>query len=100
MKDKRELIRVVRTDGNEFSLDFTGKKPGRGAYICPDITCLERSYKQKGLERSFAVKRKSKDETKSESAVKVSVPPEIYARLKDELLVGKHEKQHVSERRG
>jgi hypothetical protein len=68
MKDKRELIRVVKT-GSEFSLDFTGKKAGRGAYICPDAACLEQARKQKGLERSF----------------KQAVPSEIYARLKDEL---------------
>ena len=40
MKDKRELIRIVRNDAGEFSLDRTGKKPGRGAYICPNTECL------------------------------------------------------------
>lgn len=53
MKDKRELIRVVRSNEGEFSLDFTGKKPGRGAYICKDIECLNKAEKNKGFERSF-----------------------------------------------
>ena len=72
MKNKRELIRVVRTeteDKIEFSLDFTGKKSGRGAYICPDRECLAKSFKQKGLERSF----------------KHAVPQEIYEQLKNEI---------------
>ena len=53
MKNKRELIRVVRTDAGEFLLDFTGKKSGRGAYVCADKSCFEKAYKHKGLERSF-----------------------------------------------
>ena len=53
MKDKRELIRIVRNDAGEFSLDRTGKKPGRGAYICPNTECLAKAQKSKGLERSF-----------------------------------------------
>ena len=53
MKDKKELIRIVRTVNAEFSLDLTGKLSGRGAYICRDLTCLEKAYKKKGLERSF-----------------------------------------------
>jgi predicted RNA-binding protein YlxR (DUF448 family) len=69
MKNKREMIRVVRSDENVFSLDFTGKRPGRGAYVCPNRACLERAYKQKGLERSF----------------KHAVPPEVYEQLKEEL---------------
>lgn len=43
MKPKRELIRVVRSPEGEISLDFRGKKPGRGAYVCPDPECLKRS---------------------------------------------------------
>ena len=69
MKNKRELIRVVRTNAGEFSLDHTGKKSGRGAYICPTLFCFELAFKQKGLERSF----------------KQSVPAEIYDRLKTEM---------------
>ena len=53
MKDKRELIRIVRNDEGVFSLDTTGKKPGRGAYICPKMECFNAARKSKGLERSF-----------------------------------------------
>jgi len=86
MKNKKELIRVVRTEGahddpspegvtsesvasTQFSLDFTGKKSGRGAYICPNHDCLEKARKQKGLERSF----------------KQPVPAEVYDQLQKEL---------------
>ena len=48
MKDKKELIRIVRNDEGEFSLDRTGKKPGRGAYICPNGECLAKAQKSKG----------------------------------------------------
>ena len=65
MKDKRELVRIVRNDAGEFSLDRTGKKPGRGAYICPNVQCLEKAQKSKGLERSF----------------KAAVPKEVYEQL-------------------
>ena len=53
MKTKRELIRVVRTLTGELVLDSTGKKPGRGAYLCPCAVCFERAFKNKGFERSF-----------------------------------------------
>ena len=53
MKNKKEMIRIVRDQEGNFSLDFHGKKPGRGAYICPNKTCLEQAEKNKGLERSF-----------------------------------------------
>jgi len=72
MKSKKELVRVVRSEGDNgvsFSLDVTGKKSGRGAYICNSITCFEKSRKQKGLERSF----------------KCAIPPEVYENLKIEL---------------
>ncbi len=69
MKSKKELIRVVKNDEGEFSLDFTGKKQGRGAYICPDMQCLEKARKAKGLERSF----------------KCPVPKEVYDQLREEL---------------
>lgn len=69
MKDKRELIRIVRNDAGEFSLDRTGKKPGRGAYICPNVQCLEKAQKSKGLERSF----------------KAQVPKEVYEQLLTQL---------------
>ena len=54
MKPKRELIRVVRSPEGEISLDFRGKKPGRGAYVCPDPECLIRVRKSRALERAFS----------------------------------------------
>ncbi|GAB6956474.1 MULTISPECIES: RNase P modulator RnpM [Ruminococcus] len=54
MKPKRELIRVVKAPDGEISLDTTGKKSGRGAYICPDPGCLEKAQKARRLERSFS----------------------------------------------
>ena len=53
MKQKRELIRVVRSPEGEISLDFRGKKPGRGAYVCPNETCLKTVVKSKALERAL-----------------------------------------------
>ena len=53
-KAKRELIRVVRSPEGEISLDFRGKKPGRGAYVCPDPECLKRVRKSRALERAFS----------------------------------------------
>lgn len=55
MKPKRELIRVVRSPQGEISLDFHGKKPGRGAYLCPQADCLKRVRKSRALERAFAL---------------------------------------------
>lgn len=69
MKNKKEMIRIVRDQEGNFSLDFNGKKPGRGAYICPDEACLAKAEKNKGLERSF----------------KASVDSCIYEQLKKEL---------------
>jgi len=51
MKNKKDLIRVVRTPEGQTILDKTGKKAGRGAYICPDETCLQKAFKTKALER-------------------------------------------------
>ena len=65
MKDKRELIRVVKTKEEIFSIDKTGKQNGRGAYICSNIECLEKAIKNKGLEKSF----------------KCSIPKEVYGQL-------------------
>lgn len=53
MKPKKELIRIVRNKENEISVDFTGKKPGRGAYVCKSAVCLEKARKGKRLERAF-----------------------------------------------
>ena len=54
MKEKRALIRVVRSPEGEVSLDFGGKKPGRGAYVCPDAACLKRARKSRAFERAFS----------------------------------------------
>lgn len=69
-KPKKELIRVVREDEQTFSIDLTGKKNGRGAYICNSVNCLRDAVKKHALERSFSCK----------------IPAEIYARLEEELL--------------
>ena len=53
MKDKRELIRVVRSPEGEISLDPTGKKAGRGAYVCRQGECLRKAIKQRQLERQL-----------------------------------------------
>lgn len=53
MKSKKELIRVLKTEEEGFILDFTGKKNGRGAYICRNAECLKTAKKSKGLDRSF-----------------------------------------------
>lgn len=53
MKPKRELIRVVKSPEGQVSLDFRGKLPGRGAYLCPNGACLARAKKSKALERAF-----------------------------------------------
>ena len=55
MKPKRELIRVVRSPEGGISLDFKGKKPGRGAYVCRNPDCLKRAEKTKALSRAFGV---------------------------------------------
>ena len=69
MKNKKEMIRVVRTTEGEIVLDTTGKKNGRGAYICLSSECLEKAIKNKGLERSL----------------KVSIPQTVYDILKREI---------------
>lgn len=53
MKPKKELLRVVRTPEDEILIDFTGKKSGRGAYVCPDEACLARAVKQRQLDRAL-----------------------------------------------
>jgi len=53
MKEKKALIRAVKSPEGEVSLDFVGKKPGRGAYICPNVECLNRAIKAKALSRAF-----------------------------------------------
>ena len=53
MKPKRELLRVVRSPEGTVSLDVTGRKPGRGAYVCKSVDCMKRAIKQRQLERAF-----------------------------------------------
>ncbi|MBM7868983.1 putative RNA-binding protein YlxR (DUF448 family) [Clostridium pascui] len=53
MKPKKELIRVVKNKEGEVSIDLTGKKPGRGAYICKSVECLEKAFKTRKLERNL-----------------------------------------------
>ncbi len=69
-KDKRELLRVVRTPEGEFCLDETGRKNGRGAYLCRNADCLAKARKTKGLDRSF----------------KMAVSPEVYESLEREFV--------------
>ena len=72
-KPKKELIRIVKSSDGEVSIDFTGKKNGRGAYACRDISCLEMAIKTKRLSRAFEmpieneVYEKLKVEIESES---------------------------------
>lgn len=68
-KDKKELIRVIKTAEDDVILDATGRKNGRGAYICPKPECLKLAIKSKGLERSL----------------KIAIPAEIYEKLEKEM---------------
>lgn len=56
VKDKKDLIRIVKNKENEINIDRTGKMNGRGAYICDNIECLEKAIKTKRLERTFEMK--------------------------------------------
>lgn len=69
MKSKKEMMRVLKTAEEEIVLDITGKKNGRGAYLCVSEECLKKARKNKGLERSF----------------KMSIPDDIYDKLEKEL---------------
>ena len=55
MKEKRELIRIVRTPEGEVAIDVTGKRSGRGAYVCRQAECLKRAIRQKQLERQLEI---------------------------------------------
>lgn len=70
MKAKKAMIRVLRTPENEIVIDTTGKKNGRGAYICCSLDCLRKAIKTKGLERSL----------------KVNIPTEIIETLEKEMV--------------
>jgi predicted RNA-binding protein YlxR (DUF448 family) len=54
MKPKKELMRVVKSPEDEISLDFTGKKNGRGAYLCKDVQCFEKARKARRFEKSLS----------------------------------------------
>ena len=69
MKPMRDLIRVVRAPDGTITLDFHGKKPGRGAYLCPQPECLKRARKAKALERAFSL----------------PIPAEVYDALEQEM---------------
>ena len=70
--NKKDLIRVVRSAEGEVSLDFTGKKSGRGAYICKSLACFKKARKARRFEASL----------------ECSVSEEVYARMEEELAVG------------
>ena len=69
MKSKKEMIRVIKTAEDEILLDATGRKNGRGAYVCPNSECLRAAIKNKGLERSL----------------KMPIPKEVYDTLTKEM---------------
>ncbi len=69
MKPKRELVRVVKSAEGEISLDLTGRKAGRGAYVCKNPDCLKKARKTKRIERAFSS----------------AIPDEVYDRLEEEL---------------
>ena len=68
MKSKKEMIRVLKTTEDEIVIDATGRKNGRGAYICPSMECFKKAVKSKGLERSL----------------KMAIPKEVYEALEKE----------------
>ena len=70
-KPKGELLRVVRSPEGEISLDFTGRKSGRGAYLCRDVKCLKRARKSGRVE----------------STLEVSIPAELYDEMEKEMLL-------------
>lgn len=69
MRHKSELMRIVKSPENEISLDVTGKKNGRGAYLCRNAECLKKAIKSKKLERAFSMQ----------------IPNEVYALLEEEM---------------
>lgn len=69
-RDKRELIRVVKTKDGEVFLDKTGKAGGRGAYICNDIACLEKAIKSKRISRAFSCEIKEEIYDELRKAIK------------------------------
>lgn len=72
MKPKKELMRVVKTNEEEVLVDLTGKKSGRGAYVCKSIECLEKAFKAKRLNKNL----------------QTNISDDIYNKLKEEILNG------------
>lgn len=72
MKPKKELVRVVKSPEGEISLDLTGKKSGRGAYVCRNSECLARAIKAKRLEKAFSCE----------------IPAEVYQKMEEEMKNG------------
>jgi len=70
MKDKRQLLRIVKDKEQAICVDITGKAPGRGAYICKSAECFERAVKQRQLERAF----------------KMAINEEVYEELRKEII--------------
>lgn len=68
-KPKNQLIRVVKSPENEISLDLTGKKPGRGAYICNDLECLRKARKSRRIDRTF----------------EMTIPDDVYNSLEEQI---------------
>ena len=75
MKSKKEMMRILKTAEGDIVLDVTGKKNGRGAYLCKSDECLKRARKTKGIERSF----------------KMSIPSEVYDNLEKEFAESEEE---------
>lgn len=71
-KTKKELVRVVKSPTGEISLDLTGKKPGRGAYVCPCVDCLKKARKTRRFERAFSCQ----------------IPEEVYDAMEREMQSG------------
>ena len=69
MKPKKELVRVVKSPQGEISLDLTGKKPGRGSYVCKNVTCLRAARKARRLERAFSC----------------AISPQVYDQMEEEI---------------
>ena len=69
MKNKKEMIRILKTPEGSFTLDTTGRKNGRRAYLCPCMECFRKAVKGRGLERSF----------------KMAIPKEVYETLEKEM---------------
>lgn len=69
MKPKKELVRVVKGPDGDISLDLTGKKAGRGAYVCPDLACLQEARKARRFEKAFSCR----------------IPEQVYVQMEEEL---------------